>query len=88
MSENKEMKELNKEKLDKVAGGNIIDDAIYNLTNLTNSIMTNVLQKQEAENARSHNTAALSEAAKENGIDQIDHPRYVWKKGIGWIKQK
>ena len=32
MSENKEIKELNIEELDKVAGGNIIDDATYEFT--------------------------------------------------------
>ena len=84
--DNKEMKKLNNEEMDQAAGGNIIDDAMFNLTNLTNSIMTDVLQKQEKDNARSHNAAALREAAKENEIDQIDHYRYVWKKGIGWVK--
>ena len=70
MSENKEMKELNMEELDQVAGGNIIDDATYELTNLTNSIITKVIQRQEKDNARANNTAALKNAAKENCIEK------------------
>ena len=59
--------------LDQVAGGNIIDDATRELTNLTNSIITKVIQKQEKDNARANNTAALKNAAKENCIEKKEN---------------
>ena len=75
------MKELNTEELDKVAGGNIIDDATNGLTKLTNSIMTDVIQKMEMDNARSGNTAALLEAAKENGLVKKRDVTQTWNPG-------
>ena len=42
MSENKGMEKLNNEELDEIAGGNIIDDATYELASLTRSIMMKV----------------------------------------------
>ena len=70
MSENKEMKELNLEEMNQVAGGNIIDDAKYELASLTKTIVMKVCQKQEEDNARANNTAALKNAAKENCIEK------------------
>jgi len=48
-----------KEKGTKWVVPNGIDDATYELTNLTNSIITKVIQRQEKDNARANNTAAL-----------------------------
>ena len=66
--------------MDRTTGGNIIDDAVYNLTNVTNSIMTEVIQKLEEDNARANNTAALKKATKENGlVKEKRNQRLAWE---------
>ena len=70
MSENKNKQELSLDELDQVAGGNIIDDTRYELVSLTKTIVMKVRQKQEEDNARANNTAALKNAAKENCIEK------------------
>ena len=70
MSENENKQELNVEELDQVAGGNIIDDATYELTKLTYSIMTKVIQKSENDKMRRNNSAKIAKAAKENAVEK------------------
>ena len=63
-------KELNQETLDQASGGNIIDDAVFDLVNITNSVMTEVNNELAKSSARGNNTAALRAAAQENGITE------------------
>ena len=65
----KNNKELNQDALEQVSGGDIIDDAVFELVNITNSVMTEVYNEQAKSDARSHNSVALARAALDNGVE-------------------
>ena len=81
MAEKNNEKELNKEALEQVSGGDIIDDAKIGLLNLTNRIIVDHYNEQAKSNAESYNTRALYEAAIKNEIeiprDPNDVPPFV-----------
>ena len=74
--------ELDLDDLDQIAGGNIFDDAMRKVANMTTTIMLDLIQKNEIDNMRVSNSTKIIRAARENGVES----KYKWIRGVGWVK--